>query len=151
MKTKAIVTALVVLVVLGIGGYLYSSSYKPTLTMPEMATSTGGMNMDENGRQMPDESGEATTTKAEGIIFSGKLEKVNVGCFVDGECYVEVNGKHVTTTLGWRQEVVGSIKGVESFGDLEKHIGEDVEVYAHYKADGTYTLYGNVDFYVKLK
>lgn len=83
--------------------------------------------------------------------FSGKLEKVDVGCFADGECYVEVGGKHVTAILGWRQEVVGSVQGVEGFGDLEKHIGEEVEVYAQDKGDGTYTLYGSEEFYIKLK
>ncbi len=64
---------------------------------------------------------------------------------------VVVDGKHVTTIMGWSQAVVGKILGVESMGDLEKHIGEDMEVYANDKGDGTYTLYGSVGFYVKLK
>jgi hypothetical protein len=91
-----------------------------------------------------------TGGKLKVAVFQGKLEEVNLGCFVDGECYVVVDGKHVTTTLGWRQEVVGRVLGVESFGDLEKHIGEEVEVYAQDKGDGTYTLYGSAGFYVKL-
>ena len=93
----------------------------------------------------------STNTKLKVGNFSGKLEEVNVGCFVDGECYVVVDGKHVTTTLGWRQEVVGKVEGVEGFGDLEQHIGENMEVYAQDKGDGTYTLYGSEGFYVKLK
>lgn len=83
--------------------------------------------------------------------FSGRLEKVDTGCFSDGECFVEVNGKHITTLMGWSQAVVGSVQGVEGFGDLESHIGEEVEVYAQDKGDGTYTLYGSEGFYVKLK
>lgn len=82
--------------------------------------------------------------------FIGKLEKVDVGCFADGECYVEVDGKHITAIMGWSQETVGTTQGVEGFGDLERHIGEYVEVYAQDKGDGSYTLYGNEGFYIKL-
>ena len=83
--------------------------------------------------------------------FEGTLEEVNVGCFVDGECYVVVDGKHVTAIMGWSQETVGSVQGVEGFGDLEAHIGKKVEVYAQDKGDGTYTLYGSEGFYIKAK
>ena len=83
--------------------------------------------------------------------FSGKLEKVDTGCFADGECYVVVDGKHVTAIMGWSKETVGTIQGVASFGDLADHIGEEVEVHALKKADGTYTLYGDANFYIKLK
>jgi hypothetical protein len=83
--------------------------------------------------------------------FSGTLTEVNTACFADGECYVVVDGKHVTTTIGWSQETVGKIEGVESFGDLESQIGKEVEVYASNKGDGSYTLYGSEDFYVRLK
>ncbi len=82
--------------------------------------------------------------------FTGTLEKVDVGCFADGECFVKVDGKHVTTVRGWSQEIVGSVIGVDGFGDLEQHIGKKVEVYAQDNSDGTYTLYGNKGFYVKL-
>lgn len=82
--------------------------------------------------------------------FTGKLEVVNTGCFSDGECFVIIEGKHITAIQGRRQEVVGTVQGVEGFGDLEKHIGESVEVYAKDNADGTYTLYGSEGFYIKL-
>jgi hypothetical protein len=82
--------------------------------------------------------------------FTGKLEEVNTGCFSDGECYVVVGGKHITTLMGWSQKVVGSVQGVEGFGDLESHIGANVEVYAQDNSDGTYTLYGSEGFYIKL-
>jgi hypothetical protein len=94
---------------------------------------------------------EEIEAKSKAETFSGKLEAYHPGCFVDGECYVVVDGKHVTTTMGWSQETVGSVLGVPSFGDLEKHIGEEMEVYAQKKADGKYTLYGSLDFYIKLK
>ncbi len=82
--------------------------------------------------------------------FSGILQEVNVGCFVDGECYVVVDGKHVTAVMGWSGETVGTLIGVDGFGDLEKFIGEEVEVYAQNKNDGFYSLYGSKGFYIKL-
>ncbi len=88
--------------------------------------------------------------KLKADVFTGKLEEVNVGCFVDGECYVVVDGKHVTVVMGWSTAVVGSVQGVDSFGSLENHIGSSVEVYAQDLSDGTYTLYGSEGFYVKL-
>lgn len=88
--------------------------------------------------------------KIKADVFTGKLEEVNTGCFADGECYVMVDGKHVTTLRGWSRDTVGSVQGVEGFGDLEKYIGKNVEVYAQVNPDNTYTLYGSEGFYVKL-
>lgn len=88
--------------------------------------------------------------KLKADVFTGTLEEVNTGCFADGECYVVISGKHVTTLRGWSQDEVGTVQGVEGFGDLERHIGKNVEVYAHDLQDGTYTLYGSEGFYIKL-
>ena len=129
---KKTIVWIIVLLVLGGGAYWY-------------------MNKDavpENGR-VGDQGTETAELNPE--KFDGTLTEVNTACFADGECYVTVDGKHVTTTIGWSQETVGKIEGVESFGDLESKIGKEVEVYASKKADGTYTLYGSEDFYVKLK
>jgi uncharacterized protein YxeA len=95
-----------------------------------------------------------TPTTPEGKLktttFTGTLQVVDTGCFADGECYVEVDGKHITTVMGWSQKTVGSVIGVEGFGDLEKYIGKKVEVYAQDNSDGTYTLYGSEGFYIKV-
>jgi hypothetical protein len=80
--------------------------------------------------------------------FSGTLELVDTGCFADGECFVVVDGKHVTALMGWSRDTVGRILGVEGFGDLERFIGKPVTVYAQVHADGTYTLYGSEAFYI---
>ncbi len=113
---------------------------------------TDNITADENGRRMePTTTAEQPTGKLKVANFSGKLEEVNTGCFSDGECYVVVGGKHITTIMGWSQAIVGSVQGVEGFGDLEKNIGQEIEVYAQDKGDGTYTLYGSEGFYVKLK
>lgn len=101
-------------------------------------------------RRVPPTEPNVPAASGKVVTFAGTLEKVDTGCFADGECFVVVDGKHVTTIMGWSQETVGSVQGVEGFGDLESYIGERVEVSAYQKEDGTFTLYGNEGFYVKL-
>lgn len=83
------------------------------------------------------------------VTFMGTLEEVNTGCFVDAECYIIVDGKHVTAIRGWSQDIVGTIIGVDGFGDLESKKGEQIEVYARFLDDKNYTLYGSSDYYIK--
>lgn len=96
------------------------------------------------------ETAPTTTGKLKADTFKGKLEEVNIGCFADGECFVVVDGKHVTTLVGRKSGAVGGVVGVEGFGDLENFIGAAVEVYAQDLSDGTFTLYGSDGFYIKL-
>lgn len=91
-----------------------------------------------------------TTGKLKADTFTGTLTKVDTGCFSDGECFVEVDGKHVTALMGFSRDIVGKVVGVDGFGDLEKYIGKKVEVYAQVNPDGTYTLYGSEGFYIKV-
>lgn len=101
----------------------------------------------------PPPAGSNTSPVLKSEKFSGKLEEVNTGCFADGECYVVVDGKHVTVLTGMRltQIPVGQILGVPTIGDLEGSIGKNFEVYAMQTPEGNYTLYGSADYYVKLK
>lgn len=153
---KNIISAVVVILALFIisGSVWYSSINGDDAVSQVGDTNTNGDVMFDQNKVDPI-IGTHTKPDAEGKLkadtFSGKLEVVDVGCFVDGECFVVVDGRHVTTTMGWSQEIVGTVEGVESFGDLEGHIGEEVLVYAHDRGDGTYTLYGSEGFYVKLK
>lgn len=140
---KKILTVILALIVFG-AVYWYVTSDASMMNAPK--DSVG-----ENERVIGGNTGaNEPQGKIKAEVFSGKLEEVNTGCFADGECYVVVGGKHVTTLMGWTQTTVGSVIGVEGFGDLEGHIGKEVEVYAHDKGDGTYTLYGSEGFYVKL-
>lgn len=134
-KNTIIVIILSVLVFSGVYGFL-------TFKNSEMRYANVG------GSSTGTQTGEGKLKVAN---FSGKLSEVNTGCFADGECYVVIDGKHITTTLGWRQEILGTIQGVESLGDMENYIGRDFEVYVQDKGDGTYTLYGSEGFYIKLK
>jgi hypothetical protein len=97
----------------------------------------------------PTDTPPTTQGKLKADVFSGTLEAVDTGCFADGECFVEVGGKHVTTLRGWSRDTVGTIQGVPGFGDLEQYLGTQVEVYAQVLEDGTYTLYGSEGFYIK--
>lgn len=84
--------------------------------------------------------------------FEGIIQSVSTACFADGECSVTIDGKKVITTIGWSQDVVGSIKGtVSSIGDIEtQKIGARAHVYAKKINDG-YTLYGNQSYYIEVK
>jgi hypothetical protein len=99
-------------------------------------------------RIAPTEETTAPITTA--TTFTGTLEAVNTGCFADGECSVSVDGKHVTVLIGWSQDTVGSVIGVEGFGDLEAYLGKLVEVSAQDLGDNQYTLYGSEAFYIKV-
>jgi len=78
---------------------------------------------------------------------------VDTGCFADGECYIEVDDKHITLLTGMRlnPQEVGTIIGADGIGGLESFIGKQIEVYAQDNSDGTYTLYGSEGFYVKVR
>ncbi len=121
MKSSATIGAFIVLVLVVIGGYLLFTR----------------------------EAGEVATpnTLQDTSHFEGTLEEVNTGCYADGECYVVVGGKHITTLMGWSRETVGTA----DYDALTAAIGATVEVYAHEKEDGTYTLYGDASYYVRVK
>ena len=83
--------------------------------------------------------------------FVGKIETYSIGCFADGECSVTVGGKKIVTTIGWTLGDVGSVIGVESFGEIFNAIGKEAEVFARKVDNKNYTLYGNTGYYVKVK
>lgn len=93
----------------------------------------------------------STTTVLMKPTFSGQLEQVNTGCFSDGECFIVVDGKHVTILRGWSRDTVGTVIGEDGIGGLEAHIGSTVDVYASSTGNNSYTLYGNANYYVKLQ
>lgn len=103
-----------------------------------------------SGRRMASSSGKMIPPQSP-ELFSGVLEKVDTGCFVDGECYVVVGGKHVTVLWGWTNEIVGSVRNGEGgIGELDKHVGTNMVVFANKLSKNSYTLYGSTDYYVEL-
>lgn len=152
MKNTLIIGAVVIVV---LAGLLFMIKPKETTTIPVVVPENTQEQTEENintenGRIGNPGTPTAPVGKLKADTFTGTLEKVDVGCFADGECYVEVDGKHITAIMGWSQETVGSVIGVEGFGDLEGYIGKKVEVYAQDNSDGTYTLYGSEGFYIKV-
>lgn len=166
-KTLVVVSVMMVLAALSILAMSARIEGRATLNDNNLATTTNqeeseevlNTNKDESPVVAVDNSDErrVISSGVESEIlsgeekFSGVLEEVNVGCFADGECYVVVGGKHITVMMGWTNATVGKVLGVDGFGDLESHIGEKVSVYAGKKADGTYTLYQNADYFVALE
>lgn len=145
MKNTTLIYILVgVVLLLGLFFILYSQSYS------NLKESSSDITVNEEVEGEITKTPPLTTGKLKADTFKGKLEEVNTGCFADGECFVAVNGKHITTLLGRKSGEVGSVVGVEGFGDLENFIGEEVEVYAQDLSDGTFTLYGSEGFYIKL-
>jgi hypothetical protein len=142
-KTTLILLVILIIVVAGVEWYVTSPKADETTTQ-NLPQQNGRIAASSTLEQKP-------VGKIKADVFSGKLEEVNTGCFADGECYVMVDKKHITVLLGWSRDIVGSVIGVEGFGDLEKYLGKEVEVYAQDKSDGTYTLYGSEGFYIKLK
>ncbi len=146
-----------VLVIAASGYYFFNKEQSApikTVETPETTDSVTPAETLPEGRVMaPAESTDtpAPAGKLKAANFSGKLEEVNVGCFADGECYVVVGGKHITTMMGWSRDIWGTVQGVPSFGDLEGQIGKDVEVYVQDLSNDTYTLKGSEGFYIKLK
>ncbi len=136
-----------VIIVLIVGGLTYWYLTSEPMANQQLETVPTA----DSGRVAEPETPAATDGKLKVANFSGKLEKTDESCFADGECFVVIDGKHITTTIGWSRDTVGSIIGVPSFGDMKDHIGEEFEVYAQDKGDGTYTLYGSEGFYIKKK
>ncbi len=153
MRTKIHYIVIALLLVIGVSvAWMEQHSDESAGETPVVETPQGEQNTngDAVNRQVPPtETPDSVGQEGESGTFRGVLEKVDVGCFADGECFVEVDGKHVTAIMGWTQGVVGSVQGVDGFGDLESHIGEVVEVYAELQDDHTYTLYGNSAYYIK--
>jgi hypothetical protein len=91
-----------------------------------------------------------TTKSQDEIRFSGIIESYSTGCYADGECSITIAGKKVITTLGWNQEIVGTVKGIDSLDDLENKVNLRANVYAK-KVEGGYTLYGKKDYYIEIR
>lgn len=87
--------------------------------------------------------------------FTGTISAVSTACFADGICSVTVDGKEVVLLAGLRIAPIpafGTLKGVDSIGDLEKKIGSKANVYAakSKEGDAEYTLYGSTQYYVEV-
>ena len=146
---KGLILSLVALVLLAGGTYWY-------MMQGEIVLDSEKATLEDGSRTMPEgEEVLVTDGKLKAANFAGTLTEVNTGCYSDGECYIVVDGKHITTTMGWSTATVGSTLDANGAGVgldvFEKSIGKQVEAYVQDEGDGTYTLYGSEGFYVKLR
>ena len=91
----------------------------------------------------------------DGFRWFGPVTGVRTDCFFDGECSVSVANIKVVVNMGdvmptAENREVGSLINVDSISDFQKHIGDRAEVYARKIDNGDFTLYGNVQYYIKL-
>lgn len=149
MKNKNIYIFIAIPFIL-LAAFIYDSTHPSTSNAKTASSSVATSTVNtESGRMMASTSGKQSPVQAP-EKFAGKISEIHTGCFSDGECYAIIDGKHVTLLWGWTQETVGKVIGVESIGDLAKHTGETVNVYANKLRDGSYTLYGNADYFIEL-
>jgi hypothetical protein len=93
---------------------------------------------------MPQSDNEAS----DAIVFSGTLDSFHSGCINGGECYVLIDGRKVTLSVGQSTQPVGTLLDV-NLTVLQEYIGQRFEVYALSLGNDTYTLYGNTAFYMR--
>jgi hypothetical protein len=79
------------------------------------------------------------------LKFSGVVGKVDTGCFADGVCFMEVDGKRVVFGMGWSREDWGQVAPREP---IESYVGRRVEVYCGLR-EGVCSLVGNRAYYVR--
>ena len=90
----------------------------------------------------------ATRNQKRDILFTGKIEAIDLGCWADGLCSMEVSGKEIVFGSGYSRSDWGKVTGI----DLQKsndYIGRGVEVYCRCLTK-SYTLEGNKNYYIKL-
>lgn len=85
------------------------------------------------------------TPAANELKFSGIVGKVDTGCYADGVCFMEVDGKRVIFGMGWSREDWGQVAPLEP---IENYVGKRVEVYCGVR-DGECSLIGNKAYYVR--
>jgi hypothetical protein len=142
MKKNNLILALILIIIILVGFSIYSLA--KVNKMNKNIDNTNAV----NNEAKPNIQGNNSSNKNT-VSFSGKLEKVNTGCFSDGECYVEIGGKHVTLIMGRSREVVGKIMaGDNSIGGLESLIGTNFQVYVAKIDEKNYTLYGDENYYI---
>jgi hypothetical protein len=85
------------------------------------------------------------TPAANELKFTGIVGKVDTGCYSDGVCYMEVDGKRVIFGMGWSREDWGQVAPLEP---IENYVGKRVEVYCGVR-EGVCSLIGNRAYYVR--
>jgi hypothetical protein len=77
--------------------------------------------------------------------FTGVVDSIDTGCYADGECSMQVDGKKVVWLRGWSRATWGS---VQQPPDVGEYVGKRVEVWC--KVENDYcTLEGNAGYFIR--
>ena len=86
--------------------------------------------------------GPGSDGKLNGLLeFRGTVQNINNGCFVDGICSVDVDGRTVITMRGWSRSTWGQ-------RDPDIKVGDSVEVRCM-REESHCTLEGSADYYLR--
>ncbi|KFN41228.1 hypothetical protein [Arenimonas oryziterrae] len=77
--------------------------------------------------------------------FSGVVEKVDTGCFADGMCYMQIDGRRVVFGMGWSRETWGQVAPLEP---IENYVGKRVDVFCK-RREGDCWLAGSAVYYIR--
>lgn len=77
--------------------------------------------------------------------FVGTVESIDTGCYADGECSMQVDGKKVVWLRGWSRATWGQ---VQQPPDVGEYVGKKVEVWCKVEEDHC-TLEGNASYFIR--
>lgn len=95
-------------------------------------------------------------TKTDVVRFKGVVTNVHNGCWSDGICSIEVDGKWwVPIIMGGlrppdsKPEIQGEVVGIV-FNEDNESLGKKVEVYAKKIDENSLTIFGSKEYYVRV-
>ncbi|MBI2315249.1 hypothetical protein HYU93_04315 [Candidatus Daviesbacteria bacterium] len=103
-----------------------------------------------------DQAPKSAVSNNEAARFTGMITETNNSCWVDGVCSVKIDSSWVEVERGGLRppnmmgEPGGQLIGISFSSDTEKYIGQKAEFYGAKKDDGSFTIYGNSNYYLKL-
>jgi hypothetical protein len=96
------------------------------------------------------------TEKEATVKFKGTITDVNNGCWSDGTCSIEVDGKWWIAIIegglrapGYEPEIRGDVVGIV-FNESNDSLGKEVEVYAKKVDEISFTVFGSKEYYVRI-
>jgi hypothetical protein len=78
--------------------------------------------------------------------FTGTVDSIDTGCYADGECSMQVDGRKVVWMRGWSRSTWGQ---VQQPPDVGTYVGKRVEVWCRVEEDHC-TLEGNAAYFIRL-
>lgn len=81
-------------------------------------------------------------------VFSGTVNEIDVGCYADGICKINVDGKWVEFGRGWYQGPSGQFIGFSNIDDISGKMVEVRVLPAEFEGYD-YTILGDERLYIK--